>query len=217
MSNDERNSGEQSHTRQDGSPVGVSRREALRHVTALLGGLALTGGTGLLAAVLPTDAEARLALAREQGFTDTDIAWLDEVADTLLPETDTPGAKAVATGAFIALMVQDTYTTGEQAQFREGMRALEQWAVDEKGSGFMALPAAERLSVLEHFDAEQYAFMADKDGDDPAHPFRMFKELCLLGYFTSEIGYTQAQRYEETPGRFDPCVTRDPDDRSWAR
>jgi hypothetical protein len=42
--------------------------------------------------------------------------------------------------------------------------------------------------------------------EPPAHYFRMMKELTLLGYFTSEIGYTKAQRYVESPGRFDPCV-----------
>ncbi len=198
------------------SRSGISRREALRHVTALLGGVAFTGGAGLLSVALPARAEARLALAQEQGFADTDIAWLDEVADTLLPETETPGAKAAATGAFIALMVQDTYTPEEQERFREGLRTLEQWSMDQHGAGFMDLPPAERLAVLEHFDAEQYAFTEQKSEDESAHPFRMFKELCLMGYFTSEIGYKQAQRYQETPGRFDPCVTRDPDDRTWA-
>ncbi len=199
-----------------GERPGLSRREALRQVTALLGGVAFTGGAGLLSVALPGQAEARLALARERGFADTDIAWLDEVADTLLPETDTPGAKAAATGAFIALMVEDTYTPGEQAQFREGVRAMERWAAEHQGAGFLDLPAAERLAVLEHFDAEQYAYTEQKADEDPAHPFRMFKELCLFGYFTSEIGKTQAQRWQETPTRFDPCVTRDPDDRSWA-
>jgi hypothetical protein len=42
------------------------------------------------------------------------------------------------------------------------------------------------------------------------------KELALLGYFTSEIGYTQAMRYIEAPGRFDPCVPHAPGDKSWA-
>lgn len=152
----------------------------------------------------------------ETDFTAADIAWLEEVADTLLPETDTPGAKAAATGAFIALMVTDTYTPAEQAQFRQGMRALEDWAAAEQGAGFMDLSPADRLAVLEHFDAEQHAAMQDKHEEALAHPFRMFKELALFGYFTSEIGMRQAQRYEEVPGRFDPCVTRDPDDRSWA-
>jgi hypothetical protein len=52
--------------------------------------------------------------------------------------------------------------------------------------------------------------------DAPAHYFRMMKELALLGYFTSEIGYTQAMRYVETPGRFDPCVPYAPGEQAWA-
>ena len=38
------------------------------------------------------------------------------------------------------------------------------------------------------------------------HYFRLIKELALLGYFTSEIGYRQAMRYVETPGRYGPCA-----------
>lgn len=209
-------SGETIAERDPVEEIRLSRRAALQQVTALLGGVAITGGTGLLTALLPSEAEARMALAREAGFSEMDIAWLDEVADTLLPETETPGAKAAATGAFIALMVQNTYIPGEQAQFRKGIRRLEAFAQAEHGAGFMDLSPEARLAVLEHFDAEQHAAMQDKSDDEPKHGFRLFKELCLLGYFTSEIGTTQAQRWQETPGRFDPCVARDPDDRSWA-
>ena len=52
--------------------------------------------------------------------------------------------------------------------------------------------------------------------DTPAHYFRMMKELALLGYFTSEIGVTQAQRFAETPGRFEPCAPYTPGEKSWA-
>jgi glucoside 3-dehydrogenase (cytochrome c) hitch-hiker subunit len=52
--------------------------------------------------------------------------------------------------------------------------------------------------------------------DTPAHYFRMMKELALLGYFTSEIGYTKAMRYAETPGRFEPCVPYTPGETAWA-
>ena len=52
--------------------------------------------------------------------------------------------------------------------------------------------------------------------DTPAHYFRMMKELALLGYFTSEIGCTQAQRYVESPGRYDPCVPYTPGEKAWA-
>jgi hypothetical protein len=43
----------------------------------------------------------------------------------------------------------------------------------------------------------------------------MFKALRLVGYFTSGIGYTQALRYRETPGRFDPCVPYIPAEKAW--
>jgi len=44
----------------------------------------------------------------------------------------------------------------------------------------------------------------------------MMKELSLLGYFTSEIGYTEAMRYLETPGRFDPCAPYEDGETIWA-
>jgi hypothetical protein len=52
--------------------------------------------------------------------------------------------------------------------------------------------------------------------DAPPHYFRMMKELAMLGYFTSEVGYTKAMRYQETPGRFDPCVPYKAGDPAWA-
>ena len=70
--------------------------------------------------------------------------------------------------------------------------------------------------LVEELDAEQHSYMATREEDAPTHFFRMLKELTLLGYFTSEIGYTQAMRYAETPGRYDPCAPYSPGDKSWA-
>ena len=44
----------------------------------------------------------------------------------------------------------------------------------------------------------------------------MMKELTMSGFFTSEIGYTKAMRYIETPGRFDPCVEYKAGETIWA-
>ena len=188
----------------------IDRREAIRRVTALLGGIALVGGSGILEAserLQPRAAVARQGVGR---FTPQDIALLDEVADTILPETKTPGAKAAQTGAFMALMVTDTYTERDQAVFRDGLEQL-------KAASFMALTPVQRLALLEQLDREQKADMDARRGDDtPRHYFRMMKELALLGYFTSEIGANQALRYAAIPGRFDPCLEYRPGERSWA-
>jgi glucoside 3-dehydrogenase (cytochrome c) hitch-hiker subunit len=192
----------------------VTRREAIRRVSALLGGVALVGQARLLEARLPVTSEAPGDL-----FTATDVSLLDEIAETILPETKTPGAKAAGVGPFMALMVADTYDPDEQKIFREGLGALDRECVKTHGHAFVRATPAERRSLLERIDREQYEYMKPHEDEEdfrPVHYFRMMKELALLGYFTSEIGYKEAQRYVETPGRFDPCAPYLPGDKAWA-
>jgi hypothetical protein len=80
----------------------------------------------------------------------------------------------------------------------------------------MASSAAQRVALLERLDREAIEYMRIPGNADRPHYFRLLKELTLLGYFTSEIGYTQAMRYAETPGRFDPCITYTAGDKAWA-
>jgi len=196
----------------------IDRREAIRRVTALLGGMALVGGSSLVSACERAQRGAAAAHGGGAGiFTTQDIAFLDEVAEAILPETKTPGAKAAQTGAFMALMVSDTHTEPDQAIFRDGMRKLDEACKAMHHAAFLDATPPQRLTLLEQLDREQKAYMDARHGDDtPAHYFRMMKELALLGYFTSEIGYTKVMRYAETPGRFDPCVPYTPGDPAWA-
>lgn len=220
----------------------ISRREAIRRVTAVLGGVALVGGSALLNGCREGGGDAAF---RE--FTAEEIAFLDEVADTILPTTSTPGAKAAQTGAFMALMVKDSYDPRDQRIFRDGMRAIDEESRRMHDVGFLEATPQQRLALLERLDREQKAHSDSRRADSrrkalswledqrqeaalgtdagaatavtadtPAHYFRMMKELALLGYFTSEIGMTQAQRYVESPGRFDPCATHAPGEKSWA-
>jgi len=189
----------------------MNRREAIKQVTAMLGGFALAGSSGLLTAVERAHARAATARAQVGSFSAQDIALLDEVADTILPETKTPGAKAAHVGPFMALMVTDTYDDKQQAIFRDGIQKL-----NAASPSFMAATPAQRLAWLEQLDREQKAYMDTRPDGAPPHYFRLMKELTLLGYFTSEIGCTQAMRYRETPGRFDPCVPYTPGETTWA-
>jgi hypothetical protein len=223
----------------------ISRREAIQRVGLLLGSVTFVGGSALLTAC---ERERRPVAAGERvgEFTPEDIAFLDEVAETILPETKTPGAKAAKTGAFMALMVTDTYDARDQRIFRDGMRQLDEESRKMSGAPFMSATPQQRLALLERLDRDQKAIADARDAarrraeahlpgqrqegapgadvgaatavtmDTPNHYFRMMKELALLGYFTSEIGCTQAQRYIESPGRYDPCVPYTPGERAWA-
>jgi hypothetical protein len=214
----------------------ISRRDAIQRVAVLLGGVALVDGDRILAAMADASASADAAAqttATGQGvgaFTATDISFLDEVAETILPQTSTPGAKAARTGAFMALMVTDAYTPRNQRSFRDGMQRLEEACQREYSASFVQARPEQRLALLQRVDAERQAELDAIDAlrrsrapapppsspDAPVHYFRLMKELALLGYFTSEIGYRQAMRYIETPGRFDPCAPYKPGEKIWA-
>lgn len=218
----------------------ITRREAVLRVTVLLGGVALVGGSAFLTGCRPER-------AADEPFSADDVAFLDEVADTILPTTSTPGAKAAKTGAFMALMVHDGYGADDQKIFRDGMRKIDDATQQAYNVAFMKATPEQRLAVLTTIDRDQrsysqaredeqrkksLAWLTDprKEGtpspeagaatmatkDPPAHYFRMMKELALLGYFTSEIGATQALRYVESPGRYEPCVPYTPGAREWA-
>jgi hypothetical protein len=214
----------------------INRREAIRRVSALLGGAAFVGGTGLLAAYEKANLPVEGALG---AFTAENIAFLDEIAETILPATKTPGAKAAKTGAFMALMVTDSYSPAEQKIFHEGMRKVDEAARMANKVLFMDATPQQRTAVLTALDHEQKRVMDEREAAErrnkglaplsggsassetggavqPAHYFRMMKQLALLGYFTSEIGCTQAMRYVETPGRFDPCIPYTPGEPAWA-
>ena len=195
----------------------ISRREAILRVSAMLGGVALVGQTAMLAgcAAQPTAGNAA-APASNAIFRQSDVTLLDDIADTILPETSTPGAKAAGVGPFIALMVADTYYENDQQIFLAGLKSRQDLRLRNYGAHFQIVTAAQRLALVERLDEEQYLYTQTSEDDAPAHYFRMIKELTLLGYFTSEIGYTQAMRYTETPGRFDPCVPYEEGDKTWA-
>jgi hypothetical protein len=207
----------------------MTRREAVQRVAALLGGTALVGGDRLFAFSFEP-AVIEQAIAQGTGaFTAADVALLDEIAETILPETSTPGAKAAKVGAFMALMVSEAYDERERQVFQQGLRQLDEACRQAHASPFMQASPAQRQSLVEALDREQHAVMEDRapkrrvrapagapPSDEPAHYFRMMKELALLGYFTSEIGCTKAMRYVESPGRFAPDVPYAPGDKSWA-
>jgi hypothetical protein len=188
----------------------LTRRDAILRVSALLGGATLIGQSAWLAGC-STAPRSSASL-----FSESDVALLDEIADTILPATKTPGAKAAGVGPFIAMMVADTYDPNEQRVFVDGLAALEDESRAQNGAGFMASSPAQRVELLERLDREAIEYMRRPGAEARPHYFRLIKELTLLGYFTSEIGCTQALRYVETPGRFEPCVTYTAGEKAWA-
>jgi predicted house-cleaning noncanonical NTP pyrophosphatase (MazG superfamily) len=186
----------------------MNRREAVQNISLLLGGT-LVGMNAFLTG-------CKTKTGSEEAFSQTDIAYLDEIADTILPATGTPGAKAAQVGQFMTVMVNDCYEAKDQKAFREGMDKINEASEKEFNNNFMKITPEQRHQLLVKLDGEAKEYTKNKKPEDAAHYFRLMKELTLLGYFTSEIGSTQARRYAAVPGRFDACIPYKKGDKAWA-
>jgi hypothetical protein len=185
----------------------VSRREALARLVAITG-VSVIGAEFWLAGCARSDKTAG-------PFSAAEIALLDEIAETIIPGTDTPGAKAAGVGPFMAMMVSDCYDTVSHAIFRDGLAKVDHAAQKRFTKPFVNCTAQDRTTLLNELDREQQSYTQQKAADAAPHYFRLMKDLTLLGYFSSEIGCTRALRYVESPGAYHGDVPYQKGDRAW--
>lgn len=180
----------------------------------------IAGATGVAMVGVPAYVLVRAPVAQgDAGFTSEQVALLDEIAEAIIPRTDTPGAKDAEVGAFMARFVTDCYSPDDQAAFRAGLVDLDQRA----GGSFMALPAADRLQLLTGLDrqageqARNAWVAADGSGSGSGvHWFTMIKQLVLFSFFTSKVGATEVLRYDPVPGGYDGDLPYESGTPAWA-
>jgi hypothetical protein len=175
----------------------MNRRELLKMVAAATGGVVI-GGEFFLAGCKNPDAGTGTSTT----FTESDIAFLDEVAETIFPKTTTPGAKDAKVGQFMTVMVKDTYEEKDQIAFREGMKKIDEACNKLHGHGFMKASPEHRKEVLVALDKERSEYQKTKKKEDPNHFFQYFKQLTIVGYFTSKEGREGATNYQPVPGKY---------------
>lgn len=176
----------------------MERRELLKMIVAATGA-AMIGLPALAGGQVP-------AAGAKAAFSAADIALMDEIADTILPRTKTPGAKDTGIGAFMATFVADCYTAQQQATFRAGLADIDKRA----GGRFVSLTPQARTELLRAVDAEAKKRAAEDSGprsaeaaEAKAHYFTMLKQLTIFGFFTSKTGATEVLQYVAVPGRYD--------------
>lgn len=181
------------------------RREALKKVALLIGGVAIA--PELLARAL---ANSPTTLATIPA---TRLALLAEMADTILPDTDTPGAKAAKVHEFIAVVVEDCFSPGQREAFWTKLDAADVQCKTMQGAGFVECTVEQRISF---FTALQAAAKSEPSGSTEGPPFfPLLKNLTIGGYFSSEIGATQALAFDPIPGGWIPDMPVDAQTKAW--
>lgn len=185
-----------------------------------------------LADTLERSAALRDSTGKPVLFSADQDATVAELAETIIPTTKTPGAKAAKVNEIIDVVLKDCYKAEDQQRFLEGLAQTNKLSQDAYGKAFVGLDANQRIEIVKKLEAEakqQKAEMnkpvANGGQQDVQVPkeqkkftpfFTMLKDLTLMGYFTSEIGATQALEYVAVPGRFDGCVPLKPGQKAWA-
>jgi gluconate 2-dehydrogenase gamma chain len=180
----------------------IDRREALRK-TALLMGAAVSASA--MAGLLNGCKATPDLTYKPVFFTEDQARLVSELADIIMPKTDTPGAKELGVPNFIDKMLNECYKKEDQDRFVSGLTAFDEEAKKAFGNSFIYCKPEDQTKHITN--TLRVAIEEKKSNPTAKHPFIfMTKELTMLGYFSTEIGATQVLQYEAVPGAYKGCI-----------
>lgn len=146
-------------------------------------------GAALALPFFPRNAEAAIKLAEDlhlqlgdgefRTLNRDQQALVANIAELIIPETDTPGAISVKVPEFIDLILTDWMSDDERAAFLSGLSDIDTRSAPVGSSRFINLAPAKKAELLTILDRAS----ADKAGAGLA--FARIKALTVYGYFTS--------------------------------
>ena len=220
----------------------MDRRELLKMIAAATGMVFVGGEVWAAGLTSPT----ATVVGGKSLFSASDIALLDEIAETILPKTTTPGAKDAGCGAQMAVQINDCYNATEQGWFVDGLKQLAARSQQDYSLDFMQLSKEQRHQLLVILDAEAKlsnvllqsndstnvstkkkaddkdkaaapnAVLNDAAQNNVPHYFTLFKQLTLFVFFTSKVGAMEVLRYSAIPGKYEGDLPYKKGDRAWA-
>ncbi|GAA6183353.1 gluconate 2-dehydrogenase subunit 3 family protein [Aliiglaciecola sp. NS0011-25] len=193
----------------------MQRRELLKMIAAATG-TAFIGGQSLA-----YDLRPKVSLT-DTSFNQEDVILFNQLGETIIPQTDTPGAKQANVGLTIAIIITDCYTAEEQQIFKKGLIEIEKQASDEFNQAFLLLSENQRTQLLTKLDTEAKQYIHQNkqqiaNKSVPIHYFTMLKQLVLFSFFSSELGATKVLRHVAIPGSYNGDLDYKKGDRAWAR
>ncbi|XXX76194.1 gluconate 2-dehydrogenase subunit 3 family protein [Sorangium sp. So ce134] len=203
-----------------GERLVVSRRRWIMAASAVLGGsvaVALAGRSMLSqpspAASAPSPPPARAPRFQAKLFSPEQALLVEDLAEHILPETDSPGALSAGVPAYIEDIVLEVYDEPERRAFLQALDATGAEARAAYGRAFHECRADEREALVARgLEGCAPSF----DTGEPWCFFQAFRALCIEGFCQSLPGATRALQYESVPGEYHGCVPLAEVGRAWA-
>ncbi len=143
-----------------------------------------------------------------------------EIAEIIIPRTDTPGAKDAKVEDFIIGIIEFCSDVKTQNNFLNGLRNLERYATDNYQHAFLECTQNEKITILNYLENSskfRYNILNKIYNKILGKPFIFkFKELTVEGYCTSKLGATEGLAYDYIPVFYEPCITLEKNQKAWA-
>ncbi|MCH8567951.1 MAG: gluconate 2-dehydrogenase subunit 3 family protein [Balneolales bacterium] len=186
----------------------MDRREALKRTAVLMGGIVFMPSIlSSLKGCSPSPDYTMLAFKTEQAN------LVEVMAETLIPRTDTPGARDAGVISYIDGWVGRVYNAEQRESFLRELDAFSAGVKQQTGKDFTELNEVQKKEIM--LEATRKAL--EEQHNQPYPPFMIaFRELTIRGYCVSEAGATQHLRYMQNFGPYRGCIPFEEVGRTWA-
>jgi hypothetical protein len=123
---------------------------------------------------------------------------LAEIVETIIPTTDTVGAKSLGVHLFIQKIVVDCLDKPSRELFQQGLGMIDEQMQKRYSKSFVDSNPEQRLEILQKLESE-------KD-NELGKFYKLLKGLTIQGYLTSEYVMVNHYDYKMIPNKFEPCA-----------
>ena len=153
-------------------------------------------------------------------FAENNKDLIAAIAETIIPATDTPGAKDAGVHDFILKMIKDCSTIKTQNNFIDGLKDLQAYSKKKYDRSYQECSPADQHQILKYFEQKDISStgLIGKVRNRVLGKsfFAIMKERTVEGYCTSKLGATQALAYVFIPGSYQGCIDMAPGQKGWA-
>jgi len=188
----------------------MKRRKALQLSAGLIGGAMAIGSSALVYGCKTDSSDGW-----KPAFLDkSQLNLIAELAETIIPRTDTPGAKDALVHRFIDSQLAGYMSKDVQGMFTDGIKGIDELSKSLGGKGFVDADATLRTQVMDALikDAEEHR-AAKKEGPPT---FDALVDLVKNAFFNSEVCAKNVLKYDPSPGEYIGCYPLEKVGGAWA-
>ncbi|MFT3750625.1 MAG: gluconate 2-dehydrogenase subunit 3 family protein [Agriterribacter sp.] len=167
----------------------MKRRSAIKNLMIIAGGIAI------MPSCSTEPGKASIDLKKININTDQE-ALLAEIAETIIPKNDMPGAKDLNLHLFTLKMVDDCHSEEDQQHFIAGLNSIDKLAKDKYGNAFAKCNVTQRAELLAAIAK------GENTGKEAAAFLKIAKRRVIQGFMNSKYVMTDLKKYELVPGRY---------------